>query len=416
MPSPILVFGDVYLCKNNIIAAKKKYSTSKWVTKSASSDDLNSIRAEAGVVSWDDSEKILLVQDLPNKKQVRDFLLSLASNCPLKTKLIIWDSGEQIVVDPKEKTIDKTWADFIAGFKKINGSKLIDNGETLTEKQGEDSVNYVIKCFEKYRKQISYREAKLLISIVGYDRGMLDSDIKKMSLTCPEKVTPQFIVDNAFPTTKEAILYKIGNVLDDGNFENAVNLIERFMASGFNANEIAVIIAKKARWQMVVAHLWSSGLNWESIPNQLMEMGRFPSSIWHNDQMDTARKRQEAEQLQSPENMVRYLNLKEGLPARYFKPAIVKTTAKGKTAMSRKNAEVIPMYFMAELTVNFVRDRIVRSSKLPLLELKAKVFNRSLKVYLFIQDKLAEIRYGSNPEQDLQEMVRVIVSTDLETY
>jgi hypothetical protein len=416
MPSPILIFGDAYTSKNNLIAARKKYSGLKWVTKSASTDTLNNIRMEAGFASWDDSEKVLLIQDLPNKKNVRDFLVNLASSCPLKTKLIVWDSLCHIKIDPKEKTIEKSWSDFVSSFRGIKGSKVINNGESLTEKTSEGSVEYVISCFEKYKKQIGNKEARLLINIVGFERGMLDSDIKKMSLTCPEKVTSQFILDNAFPTTKEALLYKIGNILDDGSLEDAINLVDRFLASGFNANEIAVIIAKKARWQMIVAQLWCSGLGWESIPNQLMEMGRFPSSIWHNDQMEGSRKRQEAEALQIPENMVKYLNIKEGLPLRYFKPSIDKATPKGKTALTRKNAEVIPMYFMAEQTVNFVKNRIVRASKLQPNEIKEKLLNRSIKTYLFMQEKLAEIRYGENPEQDLQEMIKGIMSVGLENY
>lgn len=416
MPSPILIFGDIYTSKNNIIMAKKKYAHLKWIMKSASTDSLNSIRTEAGFVSWDDKGKILLVQDLPNKKQVRDFLISLALACPLKTKLIVWDSLGHIKVDPKEKTIEKSWAEFVDAFKNIKGSKVINNGESLGEKQSDDSIDFIVKTFEKYKKSISIREAKLLASIVGFDRGMLDSDIKKLVLTCPEKVTAQFIVDNAFPTTKEAILYKIGNALDDGSFENAINLIERFVASGFNENEIAVIIAKKARWQLAASYLWCSGLGWDSIPNQLMEMGRFPSAIWHNDQIDASKKRNDAEPLQTPENMVKYMNLRQGIPLKYFKVVEVKSPSKSKTAMSRKNAEVLPMYFMAELTVNFIRNRIVQPSKVPSSEIKTKLLNRALKTYLFVQEKLAQIRYGENPEQDLQDMVRCIMSTDLEKY
>lgn len=415
IPSPILIFGDSYVSKNNIIAAKKKYSNFKWVTKSASTDTLNNIRMEAGFAAWDDSEKVLLIQDLPNKKNVREFLINLATSCPIKTKLIIWDSLCHIKIDQKEKTIEKSWADFVNAFRNIKGGKVINNGEELTEKSGDDSINFIIQCFEKYKKHIDITEARLLTNIVGFDTGMLESDIKKMVLTCPDKITSQFILDNAFPTTKEAVLYKISNILDEGNFEDAINLIDRFLNSGTNANEIAVIIVRKARWQLVTAYLWCSGLGWESITNQLMEMGRFPSSIWHNDQMENSRKRQEAESLQLHENMVKYLHRKEGLPLRYFKRNVDKSVSKSKTSLTRKNAEVIPMYFMAEQNVNFVRN-IVRASKLTQSDAKEKLLNRAIRIYLFTQEKLAEVRYGENTEQDLQEMTRMIMSTGLEGY
>lgn len=414
IPSPILIFGDIYLSKNNIIATKKKYPNYVWVTKSASEDDLDSIRAEAGISSWDDNEKILLIKDLPNKKQVRDFLINLSSTCPIKTKIIIWDSEGKITIDPKEKTIDKTWSDFVNDFRNIKGSKIVNNGEDLTEK-GLAGFEYVVKCFKKYNKSIGEKEAKLLLNIVGYDRGMIDSDIKKMSLTCPDNVTCEFILDNAFPTNKEAILYKIGNVLDGVSFENAINLIERFLASGTNHNEIAAIIMKKARWQMAVAHLWSSGLEWDSIANKLMEMGKFPSSIWHNEQMDDSMKRREAEPLQSPENMVKYMSSKEGIPIKYFN-VVEKSVKKTKTTLSRKNAEIVPMYFMAEQTVSFVRDRIVRNSKFSIEETKNKLLNRAIKTYLICHDKMVSIRCNENPDQDLYEMIRCMMSFNLEKY
>lgn len=412
MPSPILIFGDIYTSKNNIIAAKKKYSALTWKTMSATDDTLNSIRMEAGYTSWDDKDKVLLIQELPNRKQVREFLLNLASNVPLKIKIIIWDSEGQIKVDPKEKTIDKTWSEFISRFKEIGGSKIINNGEALTEKQSEASIEYVIECFGKYNKKIDSKEAKLLMSIVGYDRGMLASDIRKMSLTCPEQATAQFIIDNAFPTTKESLLYKISNVLDNGSLEEAIDTVERFLSSGYNENEIAVIIARKARWQMVVASLWHSGMNWESMANKLMEMGKFPSTIWHNDQMGDSQKRQASEPLQNSEAMRDYMVFKGGLPSKYFK-SVEKSPDKAKTSMSRKNAEIVPMYFMAEQAVNFVREKIVRNSKIPQTELKDKLLNRAIKVYLSCQKKLAEIRYGNNPSQDLREMVREIVDVVL---
>jgi len=416
LPSPILIFGDAYVSKNNVISAKKKYANFKWITRSASSDSLDKIRSEAGLTSWDDRDKALVIQDLPNKKQVREFLIDLIKTSPSSTKIIVWDSNGHIKVDPKSKTIGKTWSEFVDSFKSVKGSKIVNNGETLTEKQGDDSISFITGCFEKYKKKIGYKEAKLLTSIVGYDRGMLDSDIKKMCLTCPDVVDSKFILENAFPSTKEAILYKLGNVLDDGSLEDAINMTDRFLASGINANELAVVLARKARWQLVSAYYFSIGLNWESIPNAIMDMGKFPSSIWHNDQMETNRKKHDAESVQSPENMVKYMERKEGLPKRYFRPVEDKES-KGKSTMTRKNAEIMPMYFMAEQTVKFVRNRVAKvNSSLSPEDLRRKMLNRAIWTYLFVLDKMCEIRYGENPEQDLQEMIRVLVSTNLEAF
>ena len=416
IPSPILIFGDLYVSKNNVIAVKRKFPNLTWVTKSATTDSVDDIRAEAGLSLWTCEEKVIIIQDIPNQKAIREFLVDLAKNCPITTKLLIWDSNEHIGVDPKTKAIDKTWSEFVNEFGNIKGSKIVNNGAILTEKEGGDSIDYVIKRFESRNRKIGYKEAKLLTTIVGFDRGMLDSDIKKMCLTCPEVVDAKFIIENAFPTTSDAVLYKLGNVIDDGTLEDCINMTERFLASGTNENEIAVILIRKARWQLVVASLWSLGLDWGSISNKMMDMGKFPSSLWHNDQLEDSRKRKEAELVQSPTEMMLFMNKQQGVPERYFKPIEDKATPKGKTAMSRKNAEIVPMSFMADLTVNFVRNKIARTDKYPIDEIKKRVLDRAIKVYRFCSNKMAEIRYGGNPTQDLQEMIKALNNTSLENF
>jgi len=423
IPSPILLFGDLYVSKNNILAAKRKYPNLVWVIKSATKDSLNDIRAVVGTSSWDDSEKVVLIQELPNRKNVREFLLDLAKNCPAKNKLIIWDSNNEIGVDHKTQTIEKTWAEFVSGINQIQGAKVINNGDQLTEKDSIDSVNIVIKKFENEGKVIEPRDAKLMLSIVGYDRGMIESEIKKMCLTAPDHITPQFILDNAFPTSKESLFYKMANAMDSGSYESCIDMVERFLSGGTNHNFIAEIVVKKARWQLAATHLWYSGLDWSNISGKLMEMGKFPSAIWHDFQIGSSEKKVQSETYQGPKGILGYLSENQGIPERIFKikieeekePKEPKKSKDGKTAKvktTRKGAEVIPMSFMADQTVDFVKNRIVNANReIPLDDLKERVLNRAIKVYIFVQNKLSEIRYGENPDQDLQEMLAAIVNT-----
>jgi hypothetical protein len=414
--SPILIFGDVYVSKNHIVSAKKKYSNIQWVTKSTSDDSLDDIEMEAYCPSWNDSEKIILIQDLPNRKNVREFLVKLSKSCPSYTKLIIWDSNGHIKNDKETGSIEKTWIEFVDSFKKIKGSKIINNGEELnekTEKNNGDCSAFISKCFAKYGKTIDNKEIKLLISIVGYDRGMLSSDIAKMCLTCPDKVTSQFIIDNAFPVTEEAILYKLGNSVDEGNYENILNMMDKFLASGMNSNVMAEVFIKKARWQMIVAYLWNQGMSWFDIPNKLMEMGKFPSSIWHNQEIESYRKKSESEALQDKDSIKIYLNRKEGIPIKYFKISDKEET---KAKSKKKNSETMPMYFMASQTTEFVKNIVSKNSNMSNDELKKKVIKRSLYVYNFMQDKLAEIRYGNNPLQNAQEMAYVLAYINLDNF
>jgi len=73
------------------------------------------------------------------------------------------------------------------------------------------------------------------------------------------------------------------------------------------------------------------------------------------------------------------------------------------------------MDFMAELTTKFLRENIiapnVNTYREP--EMKVKLVDRCIKVYLFVLDKLKEIRYGVNPQQDLQDMVAALTSKSI---
>ena len=75
-------------------------------------------------------------------------------------------------------------------------------------------------------------------------------------------------------------------------------------------------------------------------------------------------------------------------------------------------AEVVPMQFMAELTVNALRQNIVAQhvNQYKGEEMQQKLVDRCLRVYLFVLKKLKDIRYGDNPRQDLQEMVAALTS------
>jgi len=433
MLSPTLIFGDYYLSKNKIIAIKKKYPHYRWLTFDTASESLDNIRMEAGVATFDDCPKALILENIPNRKLVREFLINLGTTCPEDTKLIIWDSNHQIKVDPKTKIFNKTWGDFIKEFKGISGSKIINNGDHLPNKNPTDSINFVISSFEKCKKEISRDVAKLVVSLVGNNRGFLLSDIEKMALTCSPVVTSEFVIANAYPSSKESALLKFAQALGTGSYENAVFAIERFIESEFNANELAVVMLRQARWQMAASHFWKSGMALKEIPQNLMRMGKFPSFIWHNPNNSYEAKKNQAEEYKTEEKMIEYLVNKNGIPRHYLK-LVVPVKVKKKKRRSKKAAkeeptttiinkkkrpEVLPHPFVADQIVQFIFNNIVKKNKregITDIEVREKVFNRSIKVYLFIMDKLTTIRYDTNPMQDLQEMARVLTNTQLDNF
>lgn len=408
IPSPILIIGDPYVGKNNILAIKKKFPRLIWVTKSLDEDSLNSIRAEAGTFSFDDSEKVLLLQEFPDRKQVREFVMDLVSIPHSSIYLIIWDSHGHIKINPRTRSIDKDWKEFLEKFRCIKGSKIIENDAPFTEKDRNSVIDFIVGKFEQHGKKIDLKEVRLLMGIVGFDRGMLESDIEKMVLICPERVTSQFIIDNAFPSSQESLVYKLGNVMDTGSYEDSINIMDRFLNSGINENKIAEVIVKKARWQLIIAGLWKEGMAWEDIPNKIMEMGRFPSAIWHNNEIDSTHKKSESEAINTPDGIYRYMTINMGIPKKYIKKRDEKKT--------KKTSETIPQGFMANQVVDFVRNIVEINRSVLKSEVKEKLVNRAIRVYQFAQDKLFDIRTGANPIQDLQEMVKVLTNRELNTF
>ena len=424
IPSPILIFGDKYLSRNNIIVTKKKHPDLNWVTLSATSSSLNEIRAEVGTGSWDSQEKVVVIEDIPNRKEVREFLLDIAKNTTEETGIIVVDTKNHIKIDPKTQTFGKTWAPFVRAFKKIDGSTVINNGDPYNDKSRESCVSFVEKAFLKNGVQIKSSEVELVLSIVGYDRGLLLSDIEKMSLTASSPITSEFIIENAFPGSKEAIMYKFSNALDSGLYTEAINSVDEFIdVHGINENVLADMLMKKARWQLAAAYYYYKGASWAEVTEKIMNMGKFPSYVWHHPKLDFQKKSEIADQYK--DNRAKFLITKQGMPYYCFQELVeaskktikkTKKTNKPTKATSKKGrAEVIPMKFMASQISSFVRDKIV-NPRLSDENIKIKTYKRALKVYLFAFEKLVEIRKGKNPRQSLKDGIRMFVNLNPDNF
>lgn len=404
MPSPVLILGDRGLSQNNINAAKRKYKYYKWLNFSAKTNTADEIRTAAGQGDFLSSKKAIIIQEIPNKKEIRSFLSDLVKLSSENLKFILWDSENEIKVDPKTKTFNKTWTGWINEIKENPYHKIINNGETFTEKEGGDCVKFIQSRFLKAKKNISDQNARLLSQIVGRDRSMLDTEISKLILIAPNEIDESFIIENAFPSAKDAVLYQFGNVLDTCSYGDSITMMQKFLDMGVNENVLADIMVKKARWQLAAASLWEQGMSWPEVITALMQMGKFPSSIWHERTITPTEKRKSSEGLKELEDRMKYMNKIYGM--REWQMDASKKKAR---------AEVIPMEFMAELTTKFLRNNIIaphfNQYKEP--EMKERLVDRCLKVYLFSLNKLKEVRYGENPKQDVMEMVAALTSKSL---
>jgi len=405
MFSVVLVIGDTQLGKNTVVKAKNKYKSYYWETVSATKQSPDEIRMISGFRQLGQSKKVVLITDLPNRKQIRSFIVDLVKSNSDDLKFVIWDSEGQIKIDPK-KGINKTWQDWINELKAVDGFVLVNNGGDFAENDQKDSVKYVQELFKKRKRIVDSVAARIFVDLVGKNRSMISSEVSKLCFTAPERVTKEFILDNTFPSSKEAVLYKFGNDLDK-DYGNAISSLESFSNLGINANVLAQIIVTKARWHLAICHLYSQGLDWGTIRHELLEMGKFPSCIWHNDQIPPSEKKKISISMNDPDNLKEFMTRKLGIPEKYIniEPQKTKTTSK-----AVKKGEVVPMPFIADMMVAYARDVVVACNKKRYdnTQLRVKVLERAVNVYLGCCENLEEIRYSVDEQkQRLYDMVKL---------
>jgi hypothetical protein len=315
---------------------------------------------------------------------------------------VIWDSDGAINIDPKTG-INKTWQEWINQLKKNKGFVLVNNGGDFAESDSRDSVSYVQDLFQKRNRTIDNIAARVFIDLVGKNRSMITSEVNKLCLTCPQTVSRDFILDNTFPSSKEAVMYKLGNDIDK-DYATGIASLENFIHLGVNANYIAQILVNKARWHLIICHLYSQGMDWNSIRNEILEMGKFPSCVWHNDQLPSSKKQELAVNLNSVDNLTEFMTRKLGIPEHYLEIEPPKTESK-----TVKKGEVIPMPFMADMMIAYTRDYIIahNAKKYSNTDLKVKVLERAINVYLNCSDNLKQIRYSVEDQNEcLYDMVK----------
>jgi DNA polymerase III delta subunit len=395
MPSPILLIGDHYVCNKNILASKKKYKDYEWIMLSATDDSPDSIRAIASERSFLAKPKVLLINDLPNQKAIREFLLNLVKNVSSEVKYIIWDSEGAIKLDAKTRSFNKTWSDFILAFKAIKDAKVIDNGFGFTDKEDGACITFIVEGFAKYKKTINRDVAMVFMNIVGKERSYIVSEIEKLSITAPSTITKEYVMDNTYPSSKEAILYKFNNALDE-TYSSAITTLNQFLEADVNSNVLAEIMMKKSRWQLAVAYYYSLGMGLEEIPKKIMQMGKFPSIAWHNDKLSYNQKKDGSEQFDDTNKIQEFMSTKMGIPRDHFNEP-----------KEKARAEAIPMDFMAIQIVNSMTKNVINPNlgSMPSEKVRALILDKYLSNYLFISNKIKEIRYGSDPVQELYEMI-----------
>ena len=395
--SPIFIFGDYNISSKSIILAKTKFPQYQYITLSFSDLTMDEIRSEVGTFDWGETEKVFIIKDILANKKARDFLIDICTSLPATSKIILWDSQNQIKASHSSSKIPKAWEDFISAFKEINGSQVVNNGGDYTDKDELDCISFIKRKFEKANIIIEEKEAVLLSKIVSRSKSMLDCEIDKLIITAPDHITSEFIIENAFPLTETAVLYKFANMIDTSSNSKILKAIEDFIDMGANPNVLAEIMMKKIRWQLVISYYFFKKMSWDDIEDKIMGMGKFPSALWHNDSIEFEQKKKLSESYSELDKMVEFMVRKQGIPSRCFK------------GDEKKSAETIPMNFMAAQAISFIRDNVVKKNSNQ-RNIKQYVLDRAKDAYLNAYEKLVDIRMENNKIQYLQEMALIISS------
>ena len=179
-----------------------------------------------------------------------------------------------------------------------------------------------------------------------------------------------------------------------------------FKSSGTNSNVLAQIIVTKARWHLMICHLFSQGMSWNSVRNEILGMGKFPSCVWHNEELTYDQKKNLAIKLNDVENLKKFMTRKLGIPEDYLEIEPPKTKTVSKAV---KRGEIIPLPFMADMMVDYAKNIHNNISKKYINnEVKSKLLERAVEVYLSTSDNLKQIRYSVDDQTEcLHDMIRV---------
>ena len=401
-PNPVMLFaGDETLCRRDINKIKACVYDVWWQELSADESSEDAIRTACGSGSIGFENSVILIKDLPNRKHFREFLLNLINTTPSYVRLILWDSHNYIK-DTSHPLV--AWKEFVKSINSIKGSRIIDHGLDFGNKWADKKVivQFVVDAFEKNGHSISSDSALLFADLVGNNRAMLLTEVEKLCIIAPKTVSNSFVLDNTFPSSQEAILYKIGELIDNRKTAEAVHKLKEFQDHGVFYGVIVDVLVRKARLQLAASHLWLQGLSDPEISNALIQMGRFPSKVWHSS-MSQGEKMVKASE--AAENVKEYMSKHGGMPVGYFGElsSECKTSKDGYIY-----AEALPHKIVADKAVEFVH-RVEFAYKGKVQDYKRQVFYRFIRIYLSVMDSMKKIRYDNTQvDEELSRMVFVL--------
>jgi DNA polymerase III delta subunit len=395
-PSLIIVVGDSALGSRFLSNYKRKISGYSWNRIDIKDSSTEDMKIECQESSLFGLKKVTLIRGFKNNKQFRDLISDISDLTSDFSRVIFWDDSEVVKINSKLKA-NNTWESFFNKMKEKEDFLLVNNGSDFSYKEKKEAIKYVLESFCKLGKKIDQDAASIFIEIVGLKRSLILSEVEKLSISSPAQIDREFILNNSFPSSSVSLTYNLSNSLDK-SYSSSISYLEELISHGNDMFYISQIILSKAKWYMVIADLYSSGLDWNNVRLKILEMGKFPSSIWNNDQIKAEEKKALSIKLNNPENLEQFMTRVMG-----FRYLSLDIDYKAKVGTSIKKGDCIPMPFLADMMIKNVRDNLLRKyfEKYGKEDFKDVLLEDSVRRYIFCCKKSRDIRFAESNRRNL---------------
>ncbi len=223
-------FSSLYfICGDE--AYLKKFYAGRIAEKAVSDGmrDFNEKRFEGKNIDFDElseaveafpmmsDRRCVTIKDLPVdelNQTDRDKLMSVISDIPPTTTVIMWMDGTEVL--PKKNAKWKKFLGEIEGFAQI---------VFLDKKSGGDLVKLVMRGVAKRGCSISPETASYMISLVGDDMTNLLSEVEKLCAFRPDSAIERADVDQIAVKTVEAVVFDLTKAMFSGNAAGAFNIL-----------------------------------------------------------------------------------------------------------------------------------------------------------------------------------------------
>lgn len=350
---PLLIYGNQSISRDYI----NKHYSGKTVFYPL--NELDPSELISNIFSYGIERKIFVITGFRANKENRELLSSIVENCK---DVILFDT-ENSIREKDGAFVPATWAPWIKEFKNVG--TMVNSGFDFDEKEFYECASYVKSQFKNNNVDISQEDSQYFVEKVGYKIDIIHREIEKLAIT-HSLINKEIIDNDVICYRKETLLYKINNSFKNRSYNDVVYAIESFMNSGFNENVIAEVLARKAKWNLVVAYLLYRDGNWNSV-SSILNMNKV--KMFDDQFIEMFKKESDSE--------------KEVKTDSISSPFILN--------------EIVQSFKILKVEPNRGKDYM------------KKLFFLEMDLYLKVLDSLKNIRYGDDPKSELYSMAKNIM-------